>query len=255
MTYLNKESGLQKDCRSLLLQLYKTSKNEKTQPLFRAKLTKKNQHYPELEVFKIQLEDDENHTRLPLYSEAKQKLFSYRLVFIGLALLFVLLTAVTYTLSFNWSYTFFFDSTIKGKWLLTSLTSLLCLSAFACAIIPSSLHEATRQVVGKAQKMITRIYKEQRVQNKFDAFMLWGERSRRSSALRHLYHEILDKVQDKGEETYRLLKKIAKTSKLSEKAKEHLYNQALAELHDRLHFAVNNFKNLQVDTAIHPELS
>ena len=71
---------------------------------------------------------------------------------------------------------------------------------------------------------------------------------RKRSALRHVYRELLHKIQERGEETYFLLKKITKTAQLTRKAKERLYNQALAELHDKLFFSVHHFKNLDVDS-------
>lgn len=241
------QNNTQNKC--LLLKLYKTSKTAEVHPNFRAKLASKTRHYPELEVFKIQLEEEQNDKHPHLYTEAKQKLFGYRLVFLAFALVFIALFAAVNYLSFNWNYSFFFDSWFKAKWVISSGITSLAIAALGCAFIPCSLHEATRHVVGKAKRSLKHIYEKQRLQHGISSVVLWGESYRKGSALRHMYNEVADKIQERGEDTYRLLKKIARTPALTKKAKERLYNQALAELHDKITFSVHSFKQLEFDSS------
>lgn len=232
----------------LLFNLYKSSKNFNVEPTFRAKLTQKALHYPELEIFKTQLEEELNDAHPHLYTEARQKLTSYRLIFAAFAFVFIIFSAAVYGLSSNWTYTLLFDTSIKAKWIVSTLAALMSIGSLACAFMPCSLHEATNYVVAKATRSLTHIYEKQRIQNNLSFLSFWGENARKSSTLRHMYKDVMDKVQERGEETYRLLKKIAKTPTIANDAKERLYNQALAELHDKIRFAIHSFNQLELDT-------
>lgn len=233
---------------SLLFKLYKTSKKALINPIsIQSKSLQRVRHYPELQLFKTQLEEEHRHRHPHLYAEAKQKLFYYRVIFIALAFTFLALSSALNQFSFNWSYSFIFESWFKAKWIIGSLSVLLAFASCACAYSLSSLHEATAYVTAKAKKTLRRIYNKQRIQCDVDVFFLWGENQRKSNALRHIYQEVLDKIHERGEDTYRLLKKIERTPSLASKEKEHLYNQALAELYDKLTFSMQSFKHLEFD--------
>lgn len=248
MTYLDQTNETTSFNKSSLLKLYKNSKKTEAQPHFRAKLALKKKHYPELEVFRIHLEDEQNDGHPDFYTESNQKLFRYRLIFLSFSILFLFLTGIVLSFSSNWSYSFLVDSSIKAKTLISIITTSLSMAAMGCAYFPSSLHEATRHVVNKAKRSLQYIYEKQRIQNGIDATFLWGTRYRKSCALRHVYQGLLNKIHEKGEDTYHLLQKITKTTQMSQKAKERLYNQALSELHDKFFFAAQNFKNFEIDS-------
>lgn len=248
MHYQKEQTEPSPNNKSFLLKLYKSNKKPETLSKFKAKFAAKTRHYPELEVFKVQLEEEQNAVHPDFFTEAKNKLFYYRLIFLGFALVFLILSCAVLSFSSNWSYTFFFDSNIKAKWLVGWATISLTISSLACAYFPSSLHEATRHIENKAKRSLRHIYEKQRIQNGLNSFLLWGAQYRKSSALRHIYQELLHKIHERGEETYFLLKKITKTTHLTRKARERLYNQALAELHDKLFFFVHDFKNLNIES-------
>lgn len=241
--------------KSLLIKLYKTSQKSEIHPSFKAKLALRSRHYPELEIFKIRLEEEQIDLHPHLYSEAKNKLLKYRLVFFSFFFLFSLLTGFIHLLNISWSYSFLFENTVNAKWSISSFTGLMALAAFACAYLPSSLHEATRFVVSKAEKSLQNIYRKKRVMNGLGTFFNWGEQAHKSNVLRHMYQELVEKLNERGERTYRLLKKITQTPSLSTQKREHLYNQALAELHDKLCFSIHRFKQLEFEPLVRQQIS
>lgn len=231
---------------ALLRKLHKTSQTIDVKSSFRAKLAKSSHHFPELEIFKIQCEKEKQPSYAPFYCEVERRLFKYRLVFFGFGCLFLMLSLAVHFLSLH-HYSIFFDTTFKVQWILSAATSLLSLLAFFCAFIPCTFHEATLQVVKQGEKALRLSYKKKRIQHGLDSIFLWGDRSRKSDLLRQRYLEVVEALHEEGKETYRLLQKISTLPSIKNRGL--LYNQALAELHDKLSLGVHKFSCLEFDSA------
>ena len=61
--------------------------------------------------------------------------------------------------------------------------------------------------------------------------------------LRQLYHEVIDKINHKKDETLHLVHRIATAETLDNQEKEDLLNQAIEEFNDKLQMLVHNFRH------------
>jgi hypothetical protein len=213
--------------------------------MFKVQLPQTRQRYHELDIFKHQIEQSKAGLHHQPYTLNKRSVLVYKCIFFGLAVLFATLCLITMSMPILKSWGFFsFSSVTLVRSVLISLCSLLSISSFAMGFTLRSEREAVLRCVQKAKATVSRIYARKRVRmgvKRFVAF--FGPYRRLALSMRQSYHEVVDKINDKKEESLHLVHRIATAETLSPAQKEELLNQAIEELQDKLLFATHTFRH------------
>lgn len=199
------------------------------------------QRYPELELFRQQIEQNHGFIHQP-YTNNKGCVLFYQGVFISFAVLFLILGSIVILTPSSLSYVFF------GKYhffkeMVAFICVLLSLMAFMIGYGIRTERETIFHYARKAKREVAKIYARKRVKmglKRFFAF--FGNHQRQAVELRQLYHEAYDKINDLKEDALQLVQRIAMTHGLDANMRETLYNQAIAELNDKLILHTHTFK-------------
>jgi len=212
--------------------------------LFTAKLAFSNHRYAELDFFRQQIEQSRAGFHHQPYTNNKKAAWIYKSIFFGFSILFLVLALASFKLSVSLSFTLFFSSYILPKGIIATICSLFTLSSLMMALAIRSEREAVLRCIRQAKSSLTRIYARKRIRMGIKScFAILGHQRQRYLALRHLYQEAYDKIQDKKEEALHLVARIATASTLNKKEKEDLLNQAVEELHDKLMLLSHAFRH------------
>jgi hypothetical protein len=254
MTFMqiNKETYNSVQNKILLMKLFKLSKQNKNAslPHFSAKLTLRRKHYPELEIFKQQIEDEYASLHLPFYAFVNKRIFSYRLVFFGLSLFFLALLGIVYLQSAGWTYALAFGASwTQLKWVICSLCAALSAAAFYFGMSLSQAKESACTLTIKAKKTLQRLHNRKCIELGILSYISFGEEHRKKVALRQVYLEMIDTIHEHHEETLRLLERIARVDTESEN-QERLFNQAISAFYDQLTYVIQTFKHLNIETTL-----
>ena len=104
--------------------------------------------------------------------------------------------------------------------------------------------EAVSLSVRKTKAHAATIYARKKVRLGIKSFFsLFGPERQKSVALKHMYHEVCDKINNKKDETLHLVNRIATAETLDQHEKEDLLNQAIEEFNHKLHVLTNNFRH------------
>ncbi len=197
--------------------------------------------YTDLKLFKEQIEiHTVNHRPFSMH---KSKINTYRLVFLGLAALYVTFAIVFFyflspymTNFILGSYSFILKNVICAACIFASLLSIglsYCLSAEK---------EATYYIYKKTKAQLKRLYQRNISKTGFKRFFTCGEKREYLNNFNQAYHETLDKVYHFKDETIHIIERILSSDGLDRSKKEHLLNQALLEMHDKMNEALYRFK-------------
>jgi hypothetical protein len=209
------------------------------------KLPESRQRYHELDVFRYQIEQSKAGIYHQPYTMNKKTVFVYKLIFFGLAGLFAALSFIAMSIPMVHAWAFFsISSTTFFKCIVVSICSLLAVVSFLMGFTLRTEREAVQRCIRKAYVSISRIYTRKRLRMGIKRFVaFFGPHRRLAADMRHTYHEICDKINDKKDETMHLVHRIATAETLTPPQKEVLLNQAIEELHDKLMFVIHSFRH------------
>lgn len=226
--------------KSLILRLRNQSKASGSFPAI--KLYRDNKNYSELNLFRQQVAID-SATPL-LYSNAKKKLFTYKLIFMGLSAFFFFLAACLWWHSVPFATGML---SISESTLLKNMLGAICAcfggAAFFITALLRTDREAASHLMRKARHQITRHYARKKVELGVTRLLNFGKAYTTAVSLKGAYREALGTVNDHHNEILQLFDHISSSSGMTNRTREHLYNQALCELNQKLHRVVESFKN------------
>lgn len=206
------------------------------------KLYRDNKNYAELNIFRQQLAVD---SAAPLlYTSAKKKMLTYKLIFAGISAFFLFLAFIL------WNHSVPFATgmlSISESTLLKNLLGAICASLGGAALFIASSLRTDRDVANhlkrKAHHKIARHYARKKVELGVTGLLNFGKAYATSVALKNAYREAISHIHDHHDETLRLFDHISHSSGMTNRTREHLYNQALCELNHKLHRVIESFKN------------
>jgi hypothetical protein len=193
----------------------------------------------ELEIFRKQLILQQ---RGLLYSSAKKKMRTYKLIFAGLAAFFFFLAACL------WGHSIPLASgllSLSQAILLKNVMAGVCALFGGAALFISALLRTDRDVAAhltrKARQHLMRHYTRKKVELGLTRLLYFGSAYTTSVALKAAYRAAVEKVHDHHEEILQLFEHIAHCSAMNYRSREHLYNQALTELNQKLQGIIESF--------------
>jgi len=207
-------------------------------------LKTQNLTYPDLNVFKKELEVQKNTPHHRPYSASKGRVTLYKLIFWAFAGIFTILGSAIYMKSFTWAVSFLFGEVIQLRALLCFLCGTLAVSSGGVGFFLRPDREAKQQLAKEAKYRLRKIYHHQLIHHGVQGTLLFGEDYRKYSALRHSYQDTLDLVREKKKEARVLLDRILHSKSLDSETKEELSNQALLQLRDHLSEILKKYQSL-----------
>ncbi len=196
------------------------------------KLYRDNQQHQELHQFRQKLQVDRGGPLL--YSSSKKKLTLYRLIFAGFAAFFIFLAACLWGHSVPFAITILSVSeSILFKNMMGGVAALLGGAALCIGATLRTERDVAARLMRKARRQLSRQYARKKVENFGVA----------SFALKTAYQEALGTIRDHHAELLQLFEHIAHSSGIHAGSREHLFNQALAELNQRLYRVVRDFSH------------
>jgi hypothetical protein len=219
-----------------------TPKNKKTiSAQFRAKLAPNNIHYLELELFKQRLQGDQATSSHHTYVASYDKVRWYRSIFFAFGIVFLILSALIYYQNLVFFAGLLGTITNSTKNILAVFPLALALASISMGYSLCIAKEASGSLAEKAKRKLTRSYARKRIKLGFHGFAFLKNDMGKQSALKHQYMEALDLIIEQHDETLHLLQKIQKYTLVDPCYRELLFNQALAEMNDRLQNILNTF--------------
>ncbi|MGA8164880.1 MAG: hypothetical protein WB791_07655 [Waddliaceae bacterium] len=201
----------------------------------------KSKVYSELFLFKQQIEVKQNLPYLRPFTSNKAMMILYRFVFLGLAVLYLILGLILYSKPFSWSCSFLFGNCSLLKTFLCTSCVLASSALFMLGLVMKPERELLKKTFRRAKRMLKRKHNQKLLKYHVKRYFLFGEEYRKTLAFKQFYQESLEKLYDCLEETDQLLSHVARSSPLESHMKEELYNQALLECSDKMSRTVNTF--------------
>jgi hypothetical protein len=200
--------------------------------------------FPELELFRQQIELNRAGLYHQPYSNNKFYTRIYKAVFFGFSLLFVLLSVITFKVSFAFSWGIFnFQAIGLAKTAIVSLCMLFAFSALTIAFSIRTEREAIYHCVRRARMQLSRSFAQKRIQCRSGRLLGFTQPKREINAsIRQTYRESWHRINDRKEEALHLVQRIASAKTIHWNEKEMLMNQAIEELHEKLFLLVHSFK-------------
>lgn len=208
-------------------------------PLF----TSRRQEYTKLRLFKNRIELEKTGPNYKPYSTMKSSVMLYRTIFLGFGALYFLLGIILFFNSLNWSYTFLFGNSIDLKLAFCGLCAIASSSGILIGFTLRTEIEAAKRLYGKAKRRLKKFYDRKLVKFGVIRFLSFGQEYRKTLALKQMYLDSLEKLQEYKEETLQILDQIARSNSLDGRMKEELFNQAILELDDKMNLVIHTFKS------------
>lgn len=216
--------------------------NYSQKPLFSIKKVISGKSYPELEIFKHQIDLDRKSPFLP-YTRIKKKVITYRWVFSAFCFLFFLLTLMIALKAVYWPFAHFsYIQFFIIKNLACASCSLIALGSLWIAHCMRTEKEAALAVLRNATYRLNKAYARKKIEAGIRGILALGERYQKSQVIKHSFHEAKDKMNHHYDDLLHLFERIRQSTNLTERHREHLYNQAILEFNDKVRSVVNLFK-------------
>ena len=205
------------------------------------------QKYIDLDSFRKNIEQSKAGLHHQPYTNNKTPVLIYKGLFFSFALLFLILGILSMYLPMTMSVSFFFNSFTLLKSVIIVSCTLLSLFSFIYALTLQIEKETIRDCVRKAKINHKVIYARKQFRlGLHPIFSFMGTKKSQATALRHAYHEGLEKINDKKDETYHLAQRIVTAKLLSPIEKEALLNQAIEELNEKLRLLTHSFRHTRI---------
>jgi hypothetical protein len=215
--------------------------------LFTTKLSPLQKRYADLDIFRRQVEESKAGLHHQPYTMNKKNTHFYRSIFLGFAVLFFFLSVTIMAIPSALGCGFFFSSCSFLKTILVTICTLLFLTSLTVGLRLKAEKEAISYYMKRTKAHVAAIYARKRVRMGIKGvFDLFGPNRLKAASLRQLYHEVIDKMNDKKDETLHLVHRITTAETLDSLQKEDLLNQAIEEFNDKLHVLTNHFRHAQV---------
>lgn len=212
--------------------------------LFTAKPAFIQQRFADLDVFRQQIEESKAGLHHQPYTMNKKNTNFYKMVFLGFASLFFILSVTAMAIPTALGCGFLFSSCSKLKMGIVTVCTVLSLLALTMGLRLRAEKEAVILGVRKTKAHIATIYARKKIRLGIKSFFsLFGPERQKAVALKHMYHELCDKINNKKDEAFHLVNRIATAETLDAQEKEDLLNQAIEEFNHKLHVLTNNFRH------------
>lgn len=228
---------------TLLVDLYKLSRKQGKPS---ASIQKKDTHqsFRELTIFKNQIDVLNIGTHFQPYEARKHAVMVYRMIFLGLGLLFLGLDALVIMQKMSWAFNFYFNNWLIGKSLICTMCTALSFASLAIGGTLRVEKEAVHHYFKIAKQKLKRISAKKQSKFGVAAFIGLGQQGKERKHIKRTHHEALDKISEHCDETTHLLDRITASKTLDFPAKEVLYNQAILELKSLLNQTTQHFENM-----------
>ncbi len=199
--------------------------------------------YTELEIFRQQIELDQQGLHHQPYTLNKSGVKVYKTIFYGFAFVFVLLGLFVSATSSTFTYAFF-NFSIVLKTFITLICFLLALASLIMGMTIRTEREAVMHYTRIAKTNLSKLYARKKLKLGLKRFLaFFGHPEQETIVLKQMYHDASDKINERKEEVLHLVDRINSTSTMDIQKKETLYNQAIAEFNDKLTLLVHTFKH------------
>lgn len=203
--------------------------------------------FQDLHLFRDKLHENKKSRHFQLYSARKRSVRIYRLIFLAISFIFVSLAVGSYYHTWHWSAQLIVANSTTLKAILGSICMLFGLVSFTIACSMRTEKEAAHHLYVKAKHRLSKIYARKQLTHGVRNLFAIGNFCRRAAALKHMYNESLDKLQEYQDNTLHLLEKIYESPSVDWKAREVLYNQAIQELQDHLDETLIDFQHFNIE--------
>lgn len=211
---------------------------------FVAKPSFTQKRYADLDIFRKQIEQSKAGLHHQPYTNNKKNTSFYKSIFLGFAAFFLCLGLTAMAIPSALGCGFFFSSCTLLKGIIVTICTFFSLSALTLGLRMRADKEAVAHCVRKTKAHLTAVYARKKVRMGIKSiFAFVGPQRQKAVAVSHLYHEALDKVNDKKEEALHLLHRIATAETFSDSEKEDLLNQAIEEFHEQLQMIAQTFRH------------
>lgn len=201
------------------------------------------QRYADLDLFREQIEQSKAGLHHQPFTTNKRSTTFYRAIFFGFFAVFSALgiTTMTIPLALNCG---FFGSCVFLKGIAVIICSFLSILALTLGLRIKPEKEAIAFYVRKTKARISAIYASKKINMGIkNIFVFIGQNKHKASALKQMYHEMIEKINDKHEEALHLAHRIITAETVNDQEKEDLLNQAIEEFNEKLRLLVQSFKH------------
>lgn len=195
--------------------------------------------YPELAQFKQDIQREAG-ALLHAYHYYKKFALIYRCVFAGFTGLFTALMAMVLLMSdSSWPFLAILGHNLFVKATLGTLSAVLAVLALMMTLSISPAREAVNHSCRRAHRWVRQMYRLRLAKLGWRRFLLNDPEVTQQV---HAYHDILEKMHDAREKTLVLLNHISAAKHLKSEDRVNLFNQAVLELRDQLHFIISSYR-------------
>lgn len=166
----------------------------------------------------------------------------YRVIFLGLAFIFMGLSGWIVLQQSNWFALWVFGHSLEIKVLLCALCGGFSTAAGVIALGIRAEKEAVYHFWKRYSRKLQRLYLRRRAVFGFRKWLFAGDEI---AVLKHGYHEAVEKLHELKEGTLLLMEQVAQASELDRARRIHLFNEAVLELRERLSSVVGTFRRLE----------
>jgi hypothetical protein len=210
---------------------------------YTVKLTTFTKNYSELDLFREHIEWHKHSLPQTFINLTKRKVIAYKLIFLGLALLFFALAFFVCMKTFALPLTYFLQSSFS---IAKNLVCLFCtIASFTSLYIFSTLNtdqEIINHLTRKTYRDLWKFYSRKKIEGGIRSFFDFRPNCQKTLLLNQIYQEASDKIYDLQEEIPHLFQIITQASHINQRQKELLYNQVILEMNDKLQNILFQFK-------------
>jgi hypothetical protein len=211
---------------------------------FTAKPSFVQQRYADLDIFRQQIQESKAGLHHQPYTMNRRSTTLYKSIFLGFAVLFFILGVTAMAIPSALGCGFFFSSCTLVKGVIVTFCTFLSLSSLTLGLKLRAEKEAIAYYVRKTKAHVATIYARKQVRMGIKSvFALIGPRRQKAAALKQMYDEACDKMNDKKEETLHLVQRISTAETLDKQEKEALLNQAIEEFSEKLQLLTQTFRH------------
>lgn len=203
--------------------------------------------YPELELFRQQIEIERRGAYQQPYSNVKKKVFTYKSIFTALGLLFLFLGIIIFMKAVFWSFgRFSYNEFFIAKNLACAFCAFTGFSSLWIARTMRTEIEAANQLLRRGRYKLSKAFTRKKIEHGLKGLFAFWNKYQKSLAIKHHYVETQDKLLHHYEDLKHLFERFERAGTLNSQTREHLYNQALLEFEDKINHVISIFKESSV---------
>ncbi len=199
-------------------------------------------HYPDLHLFKQQIDVHAAHHRP--YTIHKQKVSTYRTIFMALALFYLFCGAILFYKLSPYTTGFLLGS---YSYLIKNGACAFCSIAALCSMgigfYLNAEREAAHFSYKKARRKLKEIYHHNLSKMGLKRFLSFGEGQLKLLNFKQSYHDSLDKLLNYKHEALILIDRIIHSESIDLPKRELLLNHSLLEMEDKMKDVILRFKS------------